>query len=112
VIVSLAVMVSGVAATTPPATTLALAHYPEIAGTASSVLGMARFAFGGISAPLVGIAGATTMLPLGVVTAVSVALGVGAFALLLTRRPTPAAAVPDGDPVRQTDHALVSAGTA
>jgi DHA1 family bicyclomycin/chloramphenicol resistance-like MFS transporter len=73
---------------------------------------MARFAFGGVSAPLVGIAGATTMLPLGVVTTVPVVLAVGAFTLLLTRCPTRAGAVPDGDPVRQTDHALVSAGTA
>src|SRR6185437_5829653 len=86
VIVSLLVMVSGVAVTTPPATTLALADYPQIAGTASSLLGMARFAFGGVSAPLVGIAGAATMMPLGIVTTVSVTLAVTAFAALLTRR--------------------------
>jgi len=82
VITSLLVMVSGVAVTTPPATTLALADYPRIAGTASSLLGMARFAFGGVSAPLVGVAGAATMLPLGVVTSVSVALAVAAPAAL------------------------------
>jgi DHA1 family bicyclomycin/chloramphenicol resistance-like MFS transporter len=74
VILSLLAMVSGVAATTPPATTLALTGYPHIAGTASSLLGMARFAFGGVSAPLVGIAGAATLIPLGIVTVVSVAL--------------------------------------
>lgn len=94
VLVSLWVMVSGVAVVTPPATTLALADYPQIAGTASSLLGVARFAVGGISAPLVGIAGAATMLPLGVVTTVSVALAVAAFAVSLTRRtrPEPSAA--------------------
>jgi len=86
VIVSLLVMVSGVAVTTPPATTLALADYPQIAGTASSLLGMARFAFGGVSAPLVGIAGAATMVPLGIVTTVSVTLAVAAFTASLTRR--------------------------
>jgi len=86
VIVSLLVMVSGVAVTTPPATTLALAGYPQIAGTASSLLGMARFAFGGVSAPFAGIAGAATMVPLGIVTAVSVTLAVAAFAALLTPR--------------------------
>jgi DHA1 family bicyclomycin/chloramphenicol resistance-like MFS transporter len=86
VIVSLLVMVSGVAVTTPPATTLALADYPQIAGTASSLLGMARFAFGGVSAPFVGIAGAATMVPLGIVTTVSVTLAIAAFAALLTRR--------------------------
>ncbi|MFF9606121.1 multidrug effflux MFS transporter [Streptomyces sp. NPDC014684] len=67
-VLSLFVMVSGVATTTPPSTSLALAHYPEIAGTASSLLGMARFAFGGIAAPLVGLGGAATALPLGLVT--------------------------------------------
>ncbi|MEV4108323.1 multidrug effflux MFS transporter [Nonomuraea sp. NPDC049695] len=86
VIMSLLVMVSGVAVTTPPATTLALAGYPQMAGTASSLLGMARFAFGGLSAPFVGLAGAATMLPLGIVTVVSVALAAVAYATLMTRR--------------------------
>jgi DHA1 family bicyclomycin/chloramphenicol resistance-like MFS transporter len=87
VILSLLVMVSGVAATTPPTTTLALADYPQMAGTASSLLGMARFAFGGVSAPFVGIAGAATMLPLGIVAVVSIALAAAAYAALMIRRP-------------------------
>ena len=86
VVVSLLVMVSGVAITTPPTTTLALADHPRMAGTASSLLGMARFAFGGVAAPFVGIAGAATMLPLGVVTVLSVALAVAAHATLTLRR--------------------------
>ncbi|MGR6919207.1 multidrug effflux MFS transporter [[Actinomadura] parvosata] len=86
VIVSLLVMVSGVAVTTPPATTLALAGYPQLAGTASSLLGMARFAFGGVAAPFVGIAGAAAMLPLGIVAVVSVALAAVAYATLMIRR--------------------------
>lgn len=93
VIVSLLVMVSGVAVTTPPATTLALSDYPQIAGTASSLLGMARFAFGGVSAPFVGIAGAATMLPLGIVTVASVALAVAAYATLMTGRQSAGTAV-------------------
>jgi len=99
VIVSLLMMVSGVAVTTPPTTTLALVGYPLIAGTASSLLGMARFAFGGIAAPLVGIAGAATMLPLGIVAVVSIALAAASVILLATRRsatepaPSPAAAL-------------------
>ncbi|MFG3157335.1 multidrug effflux MFS transporter [Streptomyces sp. NPDC048219] len=75
-VLSLFVMVSGVATTTPPSTSLALAHYPEIAGTASSLLGMARFAFGGIAAPLVGLGGAATALPLGLVAIACAALAV------------------------------------
>lgn len=82
---SLFIMVSGVAVTTPPTTTLALAEYPQIAGTASSLLGMARFAFGAIAAPLVGIAGATSILPLGLVTVTSIALATIAYATLIAR---------------------------
>ncbi|WP_457101872.1 multidrug effflux MFS transporter [Microbacterium sp. P5_E9] len=94
---SLFIMVSGVAVTTPPTTTLALAEYPQIAGTASSLLGMARFAFGAIAAPLVGIAGATSILPLGLVTATSIALATIAYATLIagpsrTQQPPSAAA--------------------
>src|SRR5205085_2718047 len=74
IVLSLLTMVSGVAVTTLPATSLALANYPDVAGTASSALGLARFAFGGLSAPLVGLGGAATVLPLGIVTVVSVAL--------------------------------------
>lgn len=48
---------------------------------------MTRFAFGGISAPLVGIAGAAMLLPLGIVTASAVALAVAAYVALM-RRPT------------------------
>ncbi|MDV6281794.1 multidrug effflux MFS transporter [Rhodococcus jostii] len=89
VIISLVVMVSGVAATTPPTTTLALAGYPQIAGTASSLLGMARFAFGGVSAPVVGVAGAAMLLPLGLVTVASIALAVAAYATFMCRRTNP-----------------------
>lgn len=74
VIVSLFALSSGVAVTAPPATTLALAEYPRMAGTASSLLGMVRFGFGGVAAPLVGLAGATSILPLGLVATVAVAL--------------------------------------
>jgi DHA1 family bicyclomycin/chloramphenicol resistance-like MFS transporter len=85
VILSLFALASGVAISSPPATTLALAEYPQISGTASSLLGMVRFGFGGLAAPLVGVAGASSILPLGLVTVVSVALAGAAF-LVLTRR--------------------------
>ena len=83
--IALFIMVSGIAVTTPPTTTLALAEYPQIAGTASSLLGMARFAFGAIAAPLVGIAGPGTILPLGLVTTISIALAAIAYATLIAR---------------------------
>lgn len=68
VIASLFLLAAGVASSSPPATTLALAGYPQLAGTASSLLGMVRFGFGGVAAPVVGVAGAGSILPLGVVT--------------------------------------------
>ncbi|HEY5836087.1 multidrug effflux MFS transporter, partial [Streptomyces sp.] len=68
VIISMFTLVGGVAATTPPTTSLALAGYPDMAGTASSLLGLARFALGGLAAPLVGLGGPHDALPLGLVT--------------------------------------------
>lgn len=86
IILSLFSLASGVAITSPPATTLALAEYPDMAGTASSLLGMVRFGFGGIAAPLVGIAGALSILPLGIVTSTAVALGALSFILVRGHR--------------------------
>ena len=91
VIVSLFLLAAGVAISSPPATTLALVEYPQMAGTASSLLGMVRFGFGGIAAPLVGVAGALSILPLGIVTTVSVLLAGAAFFLLARSQRT----VPD-----------------
>ncbi|KRA24756.1 Bcr/CflA subfamily drug resistance transporter [Microbacterium sp. Root61] len=85
VILSLFLMVSGVAVTTPPTTTLALAEYPQMAGTASSLLGTSRFAFGAVAAPLVGIAGAAAILPLGIVTVTSIVLAGLAYVVLIAR---------------------------
>jgi DHA1 family bicyclomycin/chloramphenicol resistance-like MFS transporter len=88
VILSLFTMVSGVAATTPPATSLALTHYPHIAGTASSLLGMARFAFGGLAAPIVGLGGADNALPLGLVTVASTLLAALIYVATIRQRTT------------------------
>jgi DHA1 family bicyclomycin/chloramphenicol resistance-like MFS transporter len=92
VIVSLFTLACGVAISSPPASTLALVGYPQIAGTASSLLGMVRFGFGGIAAPLVGVAGAASILPLGVVTVAAVLLAGAAHQFLGSRPATPAAA--------------------
>ena len=87
VLLSLLALASGVAIATPPSTTLALVGYPQIAGTASSLLGMVRFGFGAVAAPLVGVAGAAAILPLGVVTVTAVLLAAGSAYLGLTQRP-------------------------
>jgi MFS transporter, DHA1 family, multidrug resistance protein len=49
---------------------------------------MVRFGFGGVAAPLVGIAGATSILPLGAVTVTAVALAGIAIATLGRQRST------------------------
>ncbi|MFK4850980.1 multidrug effflux MFS transporter [Microbacterium sp. ZW T6_19] len=93
VLVSLFLLAGGAAVTSPPATTIALVEYPQIAGTASSLLGMVRYGFGGIAAPLVGVAGATSILPLGIVTVTSLVLAALAFVFLVrpARVPQPIA---------------------
>ena len=86
VVLSLLTMVGGVAVTTPPARSLALTEYPHMAGTACSLLGLARFAFGGVAAPLIGLGGADDALPLGIVTVVSMTLAVATYAGLMRGR--------------------------
>jgi DHA1 family bicyclomycin/chloramphenicol resistance-like MFS transporter len=88
IVCSLFAMVSGVAFTAAPATSLSLSNYPEIAGTASSLLGMARFAFGGVAAPLVGLAGASMTVGLGAVAVASCCAAVASAAVLVRGRRT------------------------
>ncbi|GAA1823112.1 multidrug effflux MFS transporter [Microlunatus capsulatus] len=80
---SLFVMVSALGLVFPTATALAMSDYPEQAGTASSLLGLGQFVFGAVVAPLVGIAGEETAVPLGVVAVVVSALASLAFLTLV-----------------------------
>lgn len=89
VLASLFALAIGVSISSPPATTLALVGYPQIAGTASSLLGMIRFGFGGVAAPLVGVAGSLSILPLGVVTVAAAAFAAGALFLTLRASRSP-----------------------
>ena len=72
----------------PNATTLAMEGHPRVAGSASALLGLLQSVGGAAVAPLVGIAGTATAVPLAIVVAVLVAGAWGA--LLLTRTPQPA----------------------
>jgi DHA1 family bicyclomycin/chloramphenicol resistance-like MFS transporter len=82
VIASLFTMVAGVATTNPPSTSLALSGYRDMAGTASSLLGLSRFAFGGLAAPLVGLGGEHDATGLGLVAAISAVIAAVAFWVL------------------------------
>ena len=95
-VVSLFVMVSAVGMIFPTASALAMSGHPERAGSASSLFGLAQFIAGAAAAPLVGIAGETTAVPLGVVslTATVAACAVFAGLVLPTVRPRPDTAPP------------------
>ena len=64
---SLFVMVSALGLVFPTSTALALADYPDRAGAASSLLGLGQYILGAIVAPLVGLAGEDSAVPLGIV---------------------------------------------
>lgn len=66
---ALFVAVGSVGMVLPNATALALADRPRGAGSASALLGTAQFLVGGLAAPLVGLAGQRTALPMGLVMA-------------------------------------------
>jgi len=90
---ALVIMVCAVGLIFPTANALAMADYPDLAGTASSLQGLSQFVFGAVAAPLVGIAGEQTALPLGIVaTSVSLCAMTSFVSLVLpvarTRVPT------------------------
>ena len=76
---ALVVMVCAVGLIFPTANALAMADYPDLAGTASSLQGLSQFVFGAVAAPLVGIAGDQTALPLGIVTTLVSAFAMTSF---------------------------------
>lgn len=81
---SLFVMVSAVGLVLPTSSALAMADYPDLAGSASALLGLGQFVLGAVVAPLVGIAGQDTAVPLGLV-AVSCSIGATLVFTLVAR---------------------------
>ncbi|MEV5710725.1 Bcr/CflA family multidrug efflux MFS transporter [Actinoallomurus sp. NPDC052274] len=85
VLPALFLVVSAIGLITPNATALALTgRPPAMAGSASALLGLAQFVIGGVAAPLVGVAGSHTAVPMGVVIAALTAAALMAY-LVLTR---------------------------
>ena len=74
------VLVSSIGFVVPNAIALALSRHPEAAGTGSALLGVIQSGVGAIGAPLVGIAGNSSALPMATVIAVS---GTGAILTFL-----------------------------
>lgn len=73
---ALFVVVASIGLVLPNGTALALASHAKRAGTAAAVIGTAQFAIGAVAAPLVGVAGPGTVLPMAVVIGT---LGLGAW---------------------------------
>lgn len=91
VLIAFFTIVSSIGLTGPNAAALALADHPRAAGSASGLLGLAQFAIGGAAAPLVGIGGSATALPLALVICALGAASLLAFAwpAVRTRGATP-----------------------
>ncbi|HEY0756244.1 MAG TPA: multidrug effflux MFS transporter [Ktedonobacteraceae bacterium] len=67
----------------PSAITLGMNRSPSAAGSASALLGVLQFSGGVISAPLVGVAGTSTALPMALIIAVSAAGALLVFIVLV-----------------------------
>jgi DHA1 family bicyclomycin/chloramphenicol resistance-like MFS transporter len=76
-------MVSSIGFVLPNSAALALVEYPHVAGSASALLGVLQFCIGAAVAPLVGVAGANSAVPMGIVVA---ALGLGAAGAMIATR--------------------------
>jgi DHA1 family bicyclomycin/chloramphenicol resistance-like MFS transporter len=83
---SLFVMVASLGMVFPNAMAIALAEHGAQAGTASSVLGLLQYVVGALVAPMVGIAGEDTAVPLGVVAFCASASAVLVFVLMVRHR--------------------------
>src|SRR5215469_5060757 len=90
VLPSLFVVVASLGFVLPNATALALTNYPRTAGSASALLGVLQFAIGAAAAPLVGVLGAKTALPMAVVMAALSVSALTVFMLLVRGRPSQA----------------------
>jgi len=84
VLVPLFVTVACIGFVMPNATALALADHAEVAGSASALLGVNQFLVGAVVAPLVGIAGVGTAVPMALVMSL-LCLGAALALVTLTR---------------------------
>jgi DHA1 family bicyclomycin/chloramphenicol resistance-like MFS transporter len=82
VLIGLFLVVSSIGLVSPNGVALAMADYPSMAGTAAALLGMAQTVIGGVVAPLVGLGGTATAVPMAVVICVLTIAGFAVFVLL------------------------------
>ena len=87
IMVPLVLVVASNGLVAPNTTALALSRHPEAAGAASAVLGVVQFGVGALVAPLVGLGGAQSALPMTIVLAGGAAVGVLSLLLIVGSRP-------------------------
>jgi DHA1 family bicyclomycin/chloramphenicol resistance-like MFS transporter len=93
----------------PNATALALSGRPrQVAGSASALLGVLQMVIAAIAAPLVGVAGAGTALPMAIMIAAATLSALLVF--LFLARPSPQPADPAGEAQRAPAGAAVASG--
>ncbi|MBH5318919.1 multidrug effflux MFS transporter [Paenibacillus sp. GSMTC-2017] len=86
VIIAFFLVVSSIGVISATTTSLALQDQGQTAGSASALLGMLSFIFGGAAAPLVGLGGEGTAVPLALVILLLVSASMGSFVFLTKRR--------------------------
>lgn len=86
VMIPLFFVVSSVGVVTTTGFSLAMQNQERSAGSASALLGLLPFVFGAIAAPLVGLGGSHTAVPMGIVIAVSEVGAIVCYALMVRRR--------------------------
>jgi len=87
-------VVSSIGLISPNATALALADHAHQAGSASALLGLLYYLVGAAVAPLAGLGGTHTAVPMAVVIALLDGAAVSTCAVLTRSRPVPAAPEP------------------
>lgn len=73
----------------PNSTALALSDHPQVAGSASALIGLLQYAVGATAAPLVGLAGEDTALPMALVITTATTAALLAFQVLTRPPATP-----------------------
>ncbi|WCN39562.1 multidrug effflux MFS transporter [Aneurinibacillus uraniidurans] len=86
ILLPLFVVVSSVGIVTTVGFSLAMQNQQQAAGSASALLGVLSFIFGGLVAPLVGIGGSHTAIPMGMVIAITDIGAIVCYAILIWRR--------------------------
>jgi DHA1 family bicyclomycin/chloramphenicol resistance-like MFS transporter len=101
ILLPLLVVVSSVGMIMPNSTALGLANHPEAAGSASALIGLLQFVFGGVAAPLVGLGGTASAVPMAVVMAAFGIAAAVAFLVLARRRAEQPTLVADLHPAHE-----------